>query len=170
MTIAGSSVLGLVVILATFLATGGESSILNWVCVVVTAFQTAAIATFTYRVLSARSVRAHPPLKLATVFAMAAATSWFTYKQFIPYRIKGVSADAAGLFGSLLDTEDQTAYGYPSPFLRHLDSPLEHYGQTIVHWDGLFTMLFLWMVLLFVFASITGAFAQYLESRNSITG
>ena len=104
-------------------------------------------------------------MRITGALTIVCATVFMTYRQFTPYRIKGIPADAAGLFGDVWDTKNQTSYGYPQPFLRYLDSPLEPYGKTIMHWDDLFMLVFLFMGFLFVFTALIAIFARYLERR-----
>ena len=167
--ISTSSILGLVVMMATYLAV--ENSLLvNFVSFLVTTFHTAIIANFVRQVSKRRYVSGRPVLGISSALTIVFATVFMTYSQFTPYRIEGISGDAAGLFGEVWDTKNQTVYGYPHPFLRNFDSPMEPYGKTIMHWDGLFMLVFLFMGFVFVFTALIAIFARYLERRQPQSG
>lgn len=155
--------------MATYLAVG-DSLLMNAVCFLVTAFYTGGIAIFVRRVFNGRSASDRPALRIAGTLAVVCATVFMTYKQFAPYRIEGISADAAGLFGEVWDTKNQTAYGYPQPILRYLDSPLDSYGKTIMHWDGLFMLVFLFMGSLFLFTALIAISVRFLERHHPQSG
>lgn len=167
--ISAGSILGFVVMMATYL-TVGNSLLLNSVSFLATTFYTAGIANFLRQVFKRRYVSDRSALGITGALTIVCATVFMTYRQFIPYRIEGISADAAGLFGEVWDTKNQTAYGYPQPFLRYLDSPLKAYGKTIMHWDDLFMLVFLFMAFVFVFTALIAISARYLERRHPQSG